>query len=77
MLDFVVALAQFACFIGLGYGAFLCLAHHDCVDDLRARYDPITGHDWLALKPEDQDLRMDVIAVTREETAASDRKLAA
>ena len=47
MLDFVVALVQFLCFIGLLYGAFLCLVHRDCVDTLRSKYDPITSHDWV------------------------------
>ena len=74
MLDFLVALAQFACLIGLGYGAFLCFAHHDCVDDLRAHYDPISRHDWLALKPDERELQLRVVGMTPEETAAPDRR---
>ncbi len=76
MLDFLVALAQFACFLGLGYGAFLCLAHHDCVDNLRAHYDPISGHDWLAVESE-TNLRIAIVPMTQEETRAADRKVVA
>ena len=76
MLDFLVALAQLACFLGLGYGAFLCLAHHDYVDDLRAHYDPISGHDWLALKHETE-LRVSIVPMTQEETRERDPKLVA
>lgn len=77
MLDFIVALAQFACFLGLVYGAFLCLAHHDCVDELRAHYDPIAGHDWMGLKPESRELRISVVELTRDEARQSENKLAA
>jgi hypothetical protein len=77
VLDFLVALAQFACFIGLLYGAFLCLAHHDCVDDLRAHYDPVTGHDWLRPTPDEHDSSMTAVPTPPPAPAAPDRKLAA
>jgi hypothetical protein len=50
MLDFVFAVGQLLCILGLLYGLFLVLAHSDCVDAMRQHYDPITGHDWLAIR---------------------------
>jgi hypothetical protein len=45
MLDFLFAVGQFFCILGLIYGLFLVLSHGDCVDSLRSHYDPITGHE--------------------------------
>ena len=50
MLDFLFALGQFFSVLGLLYGLFLVLAHSNCVDEMRQQYDPITGHDWLAIR---------------------------
>ena len=50
MLDLLSALGQFVSVIALMYGLILTIAHHDCIDELRSRYDPITGHDWLAIR---------------------------
>ena len=50
MLDFLFALGQFVCVLGLIYGFILMIAHANCVDSMRAHYDPIAGHDWLAIK---------------------------
>ena len=47
MVDFLVAVAQLLCVLGLIYGGLLVLMHADCVDEMRSRYDPIAGHDWL------------------------------
>ncbi len=51
MLDFLFALIQFLCLLGLLYGALLCLVHRDCVDSLRSPYDPLIGHDWIDKPP--------------------------
>ena len=51
MLDFLFALGQFLCLIGLFYGLVLTIAHGDCVDTMRAQYDPIVGHEWLIVPP--------------------------
>lgn len=74
MLDFLVTFAQFVCFLGLIYGAIVCVAHHDCIDDLRTHYDPITSHDWLSLRPDTPPVRGDPIAT---EVRAGTRQLAA
>lgn len=74
MLDLLVALAQFACLIGLAYGAFLCLTHHDCVYDLRAQYDPISGPEWLSFKHE-PDLRIAIVPMAQHETRAANREM--
>lgn len=50
MLDFLFALGQFLCVVGLIYGFILVMSHGDCVDSMRAHYDPVTGHDWLTIK---------------------------
>ena len=50
MLDFLFALGQFFCVLGLIYGLILVIAHGDCVDEMRPHYDPITGHDWLTIR---------------------------
>ena len=50
MVDFLFAVGQFVCFIGLLYGLILTIVHGDCVDTLQPHYDPIAGHDWLALR---------------------------
>lgn len=76
MLDFLIALGQFACLLGLGYGAFLCFTHHDRVEHLVAHDEPIAIHDWLVLKHETR-LRVVIIPMTREETRAAEPKLAA
>jgi hypothetical protein len=47
MFDFFFALGQFASILGLIYGFILVMAHADCVDSMRAHYDPVAGHDWL------------------------------
>ena len=47
MLDFLLALLQFSCVLGLLYWVILVTAHGDCVDAMRPYYDPIAGHDWL------------------------------
>ena len=48
MVGFLFAVGQFLCVLGLLYGLILTIAHRDCVDTLRAHYDPIAGHDWLS-----------------------------
>jgi len=47
MLDFLFAVGQFFCVLGLLYGLFLVLSHSDCVDSQRQHYDPITGHEMV------------------------------
>lgn len=74
MLDLLVALAQFACLIGLAYGAFLCLTHRGIADDLRAQYDPISGPEWLSFKHETE-LRIAIVPMAQRETRAADREM--
>jgi hypothetical protein len=50
MLDFLFAVGQFLCLLGLLYGLILTVVHRDCVDSLRRHYDPIIGHDWLSIE---------------------------
>jgi hypothetical protein len=50
MVDILFAVGQFLCVVGLLYGLVLTVAHRDCVDDLRAHYDPVAGHDWLEIR---------------------------
>jgi hypothetical protein len=50
MLDLLFALGQFLSVIALLYGLILTVAHHDCIDEMRSSYDPITGHDWLPIR---------------------------
>ena len=50
MLDFLFALLQFSCVLGLLYWVILVMAHGDCRDAMRPYYDPIAGHDWLQLR---------------------------
>jgi hypothetical protein len=50
MVDLLFALGQFLSVIALLYGLILTVAHRDCVDEMRSSYDPITGHDWLAIR---------------------------
>ena len=51
MLDFLFAVGQLLCVVGLLYGCVMSIVHRDCVDSLRAHYDPIIGHDWLKIVP--------------------------
>ena len=57
MLDFLVALGQFVCFLGLLYGAFLCLAHPERTDTLSTKYDPLSGHEWGDKPPAARSIR--------------------
>ena len=77
MLDFLVAVAQFFCFVGLLYGAFLSLAHADCVDEMRPYYDPIAGHDWLSLKADHGELQIRVVPESTRRRAVADQEQAA
>ena len=48
MVEFLFALVQFICVIGLIYGALLCCMRIDWFEDLPAdsfKCDPLTGHD--------------------------------
>lgn len=48
MIDFLFALGQFICVIGLIYGALLAAGRIDWLEDLPAdsfKCDPLTGHD--------------------------------
>ena len=53
MLDFLFALGQFFCVIGLIYGLLLAVVHAECVDAMRSSYDPIAGHEWSATRMPD------------------------
>ena len=58
MVDFLFALGQFFCVLGLIYGLILTIAHRDCVDSLRPHYDPIVGHDWLSITVQENEPRL-------------------
>jgi hypothetical protein len=45
MLDFLFALGQFICFIGLLYGLMLSVVNDKYSGAVRFRYDPVTGDD--------------------------------
>ena len=75
MLDFLVAVAQFVCFLGLLYGAFLWLAHGDSVDRLRSYYDPISGHDWLEQNRYAEKLEIRVVGITVDHAAPTTDRL--
>ena len=51
MVDFLFAVGQLLCVVALLYGCVMSIVHRDCVDSLRAHYDPIIGHDWLKIVP--------------------------
>jgi hypothetical protein len=51
MLDILLAAGQFLCVMGLVYGVVLTLLHRDCLDGLRAEYNPLAGHDRLGARP--------------------------
>lgn len=53
MLDFLVAVGQFLCFIGLLYGLILTLANWKYAGSTECRYDPIIGHDWGREAPDE------------------------
>ena len=46
MLDFLFALGQFLCVIGLLYGMILSIVNWEYSYPTERRYDPVTGHDW-------------------------------
>jgi ABC-type lipoprotein release transport system permease subunit len=46
MVDFLFALGQFICLIGLLYGVILAVLNHKYVGATESRYDPVTGHEW-------------------------------
>jgi hypothetical protein len=47
MFDLLFALGQFICAVGLLCGLILTIVHHDCVEEVRARYNPMAGHYWV------------------------------
>ena len=54
MLDFLFALGQFICFIGLLYGLVLAIVNYRYAGPDECRYDPVVGHDWDRELPEDK-----------------------
>jgi len=51
MIDFLFALGQFLCVVGLIYGGLLAAARIDWLEDLPAgslKCDPLTGHDTVS-----------------------------
>ena len=70
MVDFLFAVGQFLCVLGLLYGLILTIAHCDCADTLRAHYDPIAGHDWLSITIEERNRRSPAAAAERARSAS-------
>ena len=54
MLDFLFALAQFICVIGLLYGLVLTIVNWKYAGPMECRFDPAIGHDWCRDVPDER-----------------------
>ena len=63
MLDFLFALGQFICVIGLLYGLVLTIVTWKYAGSTECRYDPVIGHDWCRDVPDD---RLQLIVVPEQ-----------
>jgi len=52
MLDFLFAVGQLICALGLLYGLILTLANSNHAGSVERRYDPTIGHDWCRDTPD-------------------------
>ena len=65
MLDFLFALGQFLCVIGLLYGMIVSIANWEYSGSIERRYDAITGHEW-SRETGDAKLELSVVPVQHE-----------
>jgi hypothetical protein len=70
MLDVLFAVAQLVCGIGLLYGALLCFAHRNYVDQLHARHDYTSGQDRVPLEDRTLYLKLRVVELREEDASA-------
>ena len=62
MLDFLFAIGQFLCVIGLLYGMVLSIANWEYSHPIERRYDPVTGHEW-SRETADPEFQLSIVPV--------------
>ena len=62
VLDFLFAIGQILCVIGLLYGMILSIANWKYSHPIEPRYDPVTGHEWSP-ETDDPEFQLSIVPV--------------